>query len=197
VAEVTPGTIDRDETSPRVTFREVRIGQAWNVRGDARNASFIAQAGRLFGALPAAPLTSARFDDHVSLWLGPRSWLVVTAPSAHQHDYEPTRVAINAAGGALFDVSASYVGWSIAGARAARVLNRECPLDLSPRAFPAGHCAQSVLGHVNALFYRPRDLPSFVVVAARSFAADAWRALTTAASAEGYDEVEAVEFSSA
>jgi hypothetical protein len=54
-----------------------------------------------------------------------------------------------------------------------------------------------VLGHINALIHRPREAPAFVVMVAQSLAADAWHALTTAASAEGYDEVEAIEFSSA
>jgi sarcosine oxidase subunit gamma len=189
--------VSGDATRARVTFRELRIGHAWNVRGDPRNASFIADAGRRLGPLPIAPLTSARSDDHVALWLGPRSWLFVTGASAPRRDFDTMRLAVNAAGGALFDVSASYVGWSVAGAGAARVLNRECPLDLSPHAFPAGHCAQSVLGHINALIHRPREAPAFVVMVAQSLAADAWHALTTAASAEGYDEVEAIEFSSA
>jgi sarcosine oxidase subunit gamma len=189
--------VSGDATRARVTFRELRIGHAWNVRGVPRNASFMAEAGRLLGPLPTAPLTSARSDDRVSLWLGPQSWLFVTGASAPRRDFDATRLTINAAGGALFDVSASYAGWSVAGAHAARVLNRECPLDLSPHAFPAGHCAQSVLGHINALIHRPREAPAFVVMVAQSLAADAWHALTTAASAEGYDEVEAIEFSSA
>ena len=116
-----------------VTFRELRIATAWNVRGDARDASFLAEAGRLLGPLPVVPSTSARHDDGASLWLGPRSWLFVAGPASRARDFDATRVAINAAGGALFDVSASYVGWTIAGLHAARVLNRECPLDLSDR----------------------------------------------------------------
>jgi sarcosine oxidase subunit gamma len=180
-----------------LTFRELRIGCAWNLRGDPRSAAFLPEATRLLGSLPVEPMTSTRGDDGVLLWLGPRSWLFVTASSSPERDFEASRNAINAAGGALFDVSASYVGWSIAGMHAARVLNRQCPLDLSPRAFPAGHCAQSVLGHVNALVYRPRDENAYVVMVARSFATDAWHALATAASTEGYASGGSLEFAAA
>lgn len=185
-----------EATSP-VTIREVRIGRCWNLRGDPRNAAFIAEAGRLLAPLPLDPMTSTRRDGDALLWLGPRSWLFVTGPSSRERDFDATRGAINAAGGALFDVSASYVAWSIAGTRAARVLNRDCPLDFSPSAFAAGQCAQSVLGHVNALFYRPGSAPAFVVMIARSFAADGWHALTSATATEGHEEAAAVEFQAA
>jgi len=61
---------------------------------------------------------------------------------------------------------------------AARVLNCACPLDLDQRAFPVGHCTQSLLGHVGALLYRPAA-STFIVMAARSFAADVKRNLQT------------------
>ena len=62
--------------------------------------------------------------------------------------------------------------------------SRSCrtgPLDLHCSAFPAGHCAQSLLGHINALLYRPDERPMFVVMVARSLAADAWDELNATA----------------
>jgi heterotetrameric sarcosine oxidase gamma subunit len=118
-------------------------------------------------------------------WTGPRSWLYVTG-AAPREDLDAARAALNEAGGALFDLSASYVAWSVAGAAAARVLNRGSPLDLHPRAFPPGRCAQSLFGHVNALFYRPDERAAFLVLVARSLAANAWRDLCAAAATDGY-----------
>jgi sarcosine oxidase subunit gamma len=94
--------------------------------------------------------------------------------------------AVNAAGGALFDVTASSLAWTVGGPRAAIVLAKQCPLDFHPRAFAEGTCAQSVLGHVNALFYR-RDLSSFTVLVARSYARGVWRTLCQSAAQYGYD----------
>ena len=177
----------------QITLSEVEWSRAWNVRGDAAQPTFKLEAERLLGvALPlrsnATTRSNATAHDGgtLALWSGPGSWLVVAGIDAVQLDFDAARVALNAAGGALFDVSASYVAWKISGVNAARVLNRTCPLDFHPRVFTAGGCAQSVLGHVNAVFYRPRETPEFVVVVGRSFAADAWHALCQSAETDGY-----------
>lgn len=170
-----------------LVLAEVALGAAWNVRGDpGRCAIGPACAGAFALPLPQTPNTSARGEDKALLWLGPRSWLFVAAPGAAPNDLDATRDALRAVGAALFDVSASYVAWSVAGPTSAAVLNGGCPLDLHPRAFPAGACAQSLLGHVGALIYRPDDAERFVVMVPRSYAADAWRDLCTWASSDGY-----------
>ena len=179
-----------------VEIGDVVFGRAWNVRGDPHSEAFASAVLRVLGvALPRAPMTGARGNAATLLWLGPRSWLCVGDEAAAVDDCESARVALNAASGALFDVSASYVGWRVSGASAARVLNRACPLDFHPRAFVPGCCAQSLLGHVNALFHRPGDGPSFVVMAARSFAADAMHTLREAARADGCRIAEPSRFS--
>ena len=175
------------DTTAAVMLGEVPLARAWNVRGDPRNEAFVSEASRVLALrLPVDAMTSTRDERETLLWLGPRSWLYVAGDASKHDGFDSARRAINAAGGALFDVSAGYVAWRIDGAAAARVLNRACPLDLHPRAFPPGHCAQSVLGHINALFYRPQEAPSFVVLVARSFAADAWHTLCEAARSDGY-----------
>ena len=165
-----------------VTLAEVPLALAWNVRGDRSRPLFVAAASGVFGmSLPLQPNRSARNADTALLWLGPTSWLFTAGPGAAPHDFDAARNVLSAAGGALFDVSASYVAWSVSGAAASRALNRSCPLDLHSGAFPAGHCAQSLLGHVNALLYRPDERPIFVVMVARSLAVDAWDELSATA----------------
>ena len=174
------------EAAAGATFAEIRIARAWNLRGDPGRATFVAEAQALFGLpLPLQPCTSTSSAAGVMLWLGPRSWLWVAGAGAPAPDFDGARRALNAAGGALFDLSASYVAWAIRGEAAARVLNRGCPLDFHPRAFAPGHCAQSVFGHINALFYRPDERSAYIVMVARSLAADAWDDLWSAATSEG------------
>ena len=121
-----------------VTLAPLELGTVWNLRGDPANSAFVAEAARVLGLpLPLAPNASARDERGPSLlMLGPRSWLFVARHDAVRNDFDTARQRLNGAGGALFDVSASYVGWSVAGSDAARVLNRGCPLDLDPRVFP-------------------------------------------------------------
>ncbi len=62
---------------------------------------------------------------------------------------------------------------------------------------PAGTCAQSVFGHVNALFYRHDARRRSRVLVARSFARDAWQSLCASAAQYGYDVLRTSEFPAA
>ena len=176
----------RSASAAPTRFVALRWTFAWNVRGDASASSFVSEAQRLSGlALPLEPCTGTRAAARSLFWLGPRSWLWIDGADGATADFDSARRALNAVGGALFDLSAAYTGWAVSGALAATVLNRGCPLDLRARAFGAGRCAQSLLGHLPALFYRPNERPLFVVMVPRSLALDAWHHLRGYAEAEG------------
>jgi sarcosine oxidase subunit gamma len=177
----------RDDDAAGVTLADVELASVWNLRGNAADPAFAARAARLFGLrVQSEAMTSVRVDERTLLWLGPRSWLFVAASAVGDADFDTARSAIHDANGALFDVSASYVAWTVSGARAARVVNRLCPLDLHRRSFVPGRCAQTLLGHIGALVYRPGESPEFIVMVARSLAAGAWHSLCTASQSEGY-----------
>jgi len=169
-----------------VTFAEATMAAAWNVHGRAGHLPFAYQVQALFGvALPGAANAIARSDRVTALWLGPTSWLLV-AGALPLSDFTARREALNAAGGALFDVSDARIAWTIAGSRAATVLAKGCPVDFHVGRFAPGTCAQSMLGHVNALFVRDAD-DRFTLLVARSFARDVWHALCESAEEYGYE----------
>ena len=195
-----PGTLTIGSTVPGhygsagtgVVLHEATFAAAWNVQGDPTRASFVPDVARLFGvALPLVPNTVTCAAAVVAMWLGPRSWLLIAGalggPGHALVEFDAKRDALNLGGGALFDVSASRVAYTIRGSNAATVLARGCPLDFAARVFKPGHCAQSLFGHVNALIYRHAATPAFTVMVARSLAADVWRGLCVAASTDGYD----------
>lgn len=166
---------------------ELTIQAAWNVQGKADRPAFVDEARRVFAVeLPRKPNATTRSAALTAFWLGPESWLLVAHGASPRFDFPVERDAINAAGGALFDVSAARVAYVVSGNGAAALLARRCPLDFHPSAFPVEGCAQSLLGHVDALFYR-RDADVFVVMVARSFARAAWHALCVSAAGDGYD----------
>jgi len=194
VAEAHDGSIGSTEpgrygvAGSGVALAEATIASAWNVQGDAARPALIEEVRRLFGiALPLAPNTTARTDKLTALWLGPESWLVATGAAAALVDYAAKRDALSAAGGALFDVSASRVAWTISGPRAIDVLGKGCPLDFHPRVFAAATCAQSVFGHVNVLIDKRDHAPTFTMMVARSLARDTWHALCEASAQYGYE----------
>ena len=171
-----------------VTLAETTFAGAWNVQGNAQRTEFAAAVRDTFDlSLPVTPNTTTRGGMLAALWLGPSSWLLIGSDENAFTDFDGRRDALNAAGGALFDVSASRVGWTVGGRHAATVLAKGCPLDFHPRAFVEGACAQSVFARVNALFYRRPDTSQFAMLVARSFARDAWRALCVSAAQYGYD----------
>ena len=181
-------------TPAGVTIAETKFAAAWNVQGDPARASFSETAQRLFGlALPTVPNTTAQHGWLTALWLGPTSWLLVSNDASLLGGFAAQRDTVNAAGGALFDVTASSLAWTVGGPYAEMVLAKHCPLDFDERVFAVSTCAQSVLGHVNALFYR-RDAQSITVTVARSYARGVWRSLCQSAAQYGYDILPALAF---
>jgi sarcosine oxidase, subunit gamma len=174
---------------------EATIATAWNVQGDTGSSSLRAEVLRIARvALPVAPNTANMAEGVAALWLGPQSWLLIAAAAPTLGNFTGARDALNAAGGALFDVSASRIAYVVDGPRAPDVLATGCPLDFHPRAFGAGQCRQSLYGRVPALYYRHAEPPACTVLVARSFAHDIWRSLCTAAAPYGYTVREAAPF---
>ena len=123
-----------------LVMSETDVALAWNVRGDPARAEFVAAVETALGiALPTRTNSSARgislpVQLHASargialptqlhasersnagalLCLGPRSWLFLAGQAAASGAFEATRKALNDAEGALFDVSSSYVAWTV------------------------------------------------------------------------------------
>ena len=178
-----------------VFLSEATIATAWNIQGDAASPPLRAEVQRITGvALPDMANTASKGDGVVTLWLGPQSWLLVASDVATLGDFTDARDALIAAGGALFDVSASRVAYVVDGSHAADVLAAGCPLDFDPRAFSTGQCRQSLYGRIPALFYRDREPPACTMLVARSFARDSWHSLCTAAAPYGYTVRAAARF---
>ena len=156
--------------SESLAIGEATLASAWNVQGDPAHDAFGV-------ALPRSPNTVERGQGLAAFWLGPRSWLVITRAATLPQ----------VTGGALFDVSASRVAFTIAGARAATLLGKHCPLDFDSTRFAPGTCAQSLFGQVNALYYRHLSRPGFTLFVARSFARGVLHRLHASAAQYGYD----------
>jgi sarcosine oxidase subunit gamma len=190
IGSAAPGRYGTPGASP-LALRETRFAAMWNAQGAASPGAFADAARAHFGVEPPrAPNTIARAARWSLAWLGPKSWLALASPpspsDAPLPAFESTRDAINCAGGALFEVSAARAAWTITGGYVETVLAKLCPLDFDARAFPAGTCAQSVLGHMNALYLREAT-GAFTLLVAASYARDAWHALCTASAQYGYE----------
>jgi sarcosine oxidase subunit gamma len=104
---------------------------------------------------PVQPNTVAGDVPRV-LWLAPSEWAILDAPAA----VVAARVA-QACGAGLWhcaDLTESRVAFELRGARAGELLAKGCSLDLHPRAFAPGACAQTLLAQV-PIWIEPRRAP--------------------------------------
>lgn len=104
-------------------------------------------AGRAAAALGTplpGPGRSAAAGAGRILWTGRAAWLLMGSAA-------PDGLARHAA---VVDVSGGLAGLGISGDTARAVLERLCPLDLDPAAFPDGATARSVVAHLSGQISR-------------------------------------------
>jgi sarcosine oxidase subunit gamma len=133
-------------------------------------------------ALPVQPNTTAGNGEASALWLGPDEWwLVVPGPEpvAGRELADKLRAALADGFAAVTEVGESRTCIRIAGPKARALLQKGCPLDLHPRAFVAGACAQTLLAKATVAIHlsadeNATDGPVFEVYVLRSFAEYLW-----------------------
>ena len=130
--------------------------------------------------LPTEPGTSAAREQIAALWLGPDQWLLTCPESDGARLVGALREALVDVHAAITDITDGRVAFRLAGPSAREVLAKGCPLDLHPRAFPLGACAQSLLAKASVLIHlvednsRVRVHAAFDVYVARSFGHYLW-----------------------
>jgi sarcosine oxidase subunit gamma len=119
------------------------------------------------------PGTSARDGDRTTLWLGPDEWLVLGPDGTQEEIERDLRAAIAADGGwgAVTDVSAQRTTLELDAPDARDVLAKGCSLDLHPRAFGPGRCAQTDVARANVILHQTGERPTYELLVAGSFAA--------------------------
>ena len=138
------------------------------LRGDG--AMFHAAVERLLGvALPTASGERAVAGERVAIWMGPDEWLIQSTQDMAADLERGFREALGSQYYAVVDVSSGYTVIDIEGANVRAVLASGCPLDLHPRAFVEGQCAQTHFFKAGITLCRNGD-DRFQVILRRSFA---------------------------
>lgn len=168
--------------SVHFTMRERPFLDLVNVRGDLADPTFVDAFEGVVGCLPPAePNTVARGAAYDVLWLGPDEWMVRSSGPVQAGVLE-SRLAPAMAGAyaAAVDVGSGYTVVEIGGDRVRDVLARGCPLDLHPREFKVGQCAQSHYFKASIVLV-PTAADRFEIVVRRSFADYFFRIMIDAA----------------
>ncbi|MDX2933966.1 sarcosine oxidase subunit gamma [Streptomyces ipomoeae] len=144
-----------------------------NIRLDAKGPAADAVGLALDLPLPLEPNTVVRAGRLTALWLGPDEWLLVAPPGGERDLEARIREAAGDEPVSVTDVSAQRTTLLVAGPRARDLLSHGCSLDLHPRAFAPGRCAQTTLARTQVVLVA-RDDPSprsgFWVLVRSSFA---------------------------
>jgi len=141
-----------------------------------------ARVGRALGvALPVEPNTVATVGERSVLWLGPDEWLVVDGPDMAAEIEARVRHAFEPDWGSVVDVSANRTEVELTGPHTRDLLARGCSLDLHPRSFGPGRCAQTLLAKTAVILWQTDDAPTFRILVRASFAAHLARWLADAA----------------
>lgn len=127
-------------------------------------------------ALPREPNRAAGKDRVVALWLGPDEWWLIGPPAD-----QGLGKTLSELGCTLTEVGDSRTCIRISGPRARALIAKGCPLDLHPRVFGPGHCAQSLLAEADIVLHQVSPAPAYDIYVARSFAEYLWLWLEDAA----------------
>lgn len=120
--------------------------------------------------VPREPGRVTGDEANAVLWLGPDEWLM-TAPDGHAaRVLDTARAAMSDSLGSTVDVSANRTTLRLAGPVAREVLEKVCSVDLHPRAFGPGRCAQTLLGRTQAVLWQVGSEPAYRLLVRNSFA---------------------------
>lgn len=151
-------------------MREVPFLAQVNLRSDPSDVEVMDRlASVLEFPLPLTPNTASGDLDRHALWLGPDEWLVV-APAGSEATLETRCRDALAGAGSVVDVSANRTIVELRGQEARVVLETGCAIDLHPRAFHRGCCAQTLVARTAVILHQLTDEPLYRLFVRPSFA---------------------------
>ncbi|WP_277676110.1 sarcosine oxidase subunit gamma [Saccharopolyspora rectivirgula] len=132
----------------------------------------VAGIGRELGVeLPTERPNAVHGDETTAvLRLGPDEWLVVAPDGAIGDVVDRLTRGLADSFGSVVDVSAHRTTLDLRGPMARDVLEKVCSLDLHPRSFGPGRCAQTLLGRTQAILWQLTEEPRYRLLVRCSFA---------------------------
>jgi len=133
-------------------------------------AGFAVVASALGFPLPDVPNTTTGDGTRTALWLGPDEWLVVGPPDSGRALEGTLAEALPRDIGSVIGLSANRTVLELRGPHARDVLAAGCSLDLHPRTFGPGDCAQTLLARAAVILHQTELEPVYRILVRPSFA---------------------------
>ena len=109
------------------------------------------------------PNTAWEDGPRAALWLGPDEWLILAPLGAGPAVVGELGAALEGSHRSIVDVSANRVALELSGPRAREVLSKGCAIDLHPRAWRPGMCAQTMLARTQVILHERSDSTGILV----------------------------------
>jgi sarcosine oxidase subunit gamma len=157
-----------------------------NLRGKAADQAFLARVLSAIGLnLPMVANTTTSDGGITAIWLGPDEWLITARPGREAEIAGKLQDAVAGLFAAVTDVSEARTVIAVAGPRARDLMAKATSLDLHPRVFRAGLCAQTGFARATMILLQTADDgaaggPAYEIFIADSFADYAWQWLEAA-----------------
>jgi sarcosine oxidase, subunit gamma len=137
-------------------------------RVGATEIPFVAQLdvrtrGGTSNGFPSEPNTWTRVGERDVLWLGPDEWLIVCPPEEAEIVTSELGSSLAGTHHSVVDVSANRAVLDLKGAHRTRLLSSACPIDLDPRVWMEGRCAQTLFGAAQVLLQERSDTTRLLV----------------------------------
>ena len=146
-----------------------------DLRGDASDPRFGDAVTSVVGAPPPRIANTVTDTEAATIgWLGPDEWLIITTGESLASMQAALETALTGVRSSVTDISGGQTELVLRGPAVRDVLAKGCPLDLHPKVFGHGQCAQTHLARA-AVFIRPLEGESgYGLVFRRSFADYVW-----------------------
>ena len=150
---------------------EVRPNYGYlNLRGDPGDEQFLQTVQARIGQPLPILANTFTVGEHAIFWLGPDEWLLATGLGREKETAGQLEKTLSGQSHSLVDVTGGQILLRLSGNRVREALAKGCTLDLHPRAFKAGQCAQTTLAKTSMLIALIDDKPTFDIIVRRSFA---------------------------
>ena len=148
-----------------VALSELRFAEQIGIRAKPPVAAYLAGV-----PLPMQANRVASMREVRTLWLSPDEWLVTSPEGAAPDLIGRLTRALADRHAQVVNLSASRAVIEIAGPRSRALLEKGCGLDLHPRAFAPGCCAQTLFAKLPVIIDQLAATPAYRVFVRRSAA---------------------------
>lgn len=113
--------------------------------------------------LPREPNTAWEEGRHAALWLGPDEWLLCGPPHSGSQIVNELGASLAGTHHSVVDVSANRVALELRGSGVKELLSKGCSLDLHPRVWTLGSCAQTMLAKAPVILHEREETTRILV----------------------------------